>query len=84
MAFILQLLYFNFFYETRTRKNTWADEDLIRWHPRLAREQMQETVFNTIQDGVIVIDSDGVVQYANDAALGLIGPKSNDIGVTRL
>ena len=52
---------------------------------RLARERkMQETVFNTIKDGVIVIDSDGVVQYANDAALGLIGLKGNDIGVTRL
>ena len=52
---------------------------------RLARERkMQETVFNTIQDGVIVIDSDGVVQYANDAAQGLIGLKGNDIGVTRL
>ncbi len=52
---------------------------------RLARERkMQETVFNTIRDGVIVIDSDGVVQYANDAALGLIGLKGNDIGVTRL
>ena len=52
---------------------------------RLARERkMQETVFNTIQDGVIVIDSDGVVQYANNAALGLIGLKENDIGVTRL
>ena len=52
---------------------------------RLARERkMQETVFNTIQDGVLVIDSDGVVQYANDAALGLIGLKGNDIGVTRL
>ena len=52
---------------------------------RLARERkMQETVFNTIQDGVIVIDSDGVVQYANDAALRLIGLKVNDIGVTRL
>ena len=52
---------------------------------RLARERkMQETVFNTIQDGVIVIDSDGVVQYANDAALGLIGLKENDIGVIRL
>jgi PAS domain S-box-containing protein len=52
---------------------------------RLARERkMQETVFNTIQDGVIVIDSDGVVQYANDAALELIGLKENDIGITRL
>lgn len=52
---------------------------------RLARERkMQETVFNTIQDGILVIDSDGVVQYANDAALRLIGLKENDIGVTRL
>ena len=52
---------------------------------RLARERkMQETVFNTIQDGVLVIDSDGVVQYANDAASGLIGLKENDVGVTRL
>lgn len=52
---------------------------------RLARERkLQETVFNTIQDGILVIDSDGVVQYANDAALSLIGLKENDIGVTRL
>lgn len=52
---------------------------------RLARERkLQETVFNTIQDGILVIDSDGVVQYANSAALGLIGLKENDIGVTRL
>jgi PAS domain S-box-containing protein len=52
---------------------------------RLARERkMQETVFNTIQDGILVIDPDGVVQYANDAALAMIGLKENDIGVTRL
>lgn len=52
---------------------------------RLARERkMQETVFNTIQDGILVIDTDGIVQYANDAALTLIGLKENDIGVTRL
>ncbi|MGJ8649311.1 MAG: two-component system sensor histidine kinase NtrB [Opitutaceae bacterium] len=52
---------------------------------RLARERkMQETVFNTIQDGILVIDSDGVVQYANEAASGIIGLKSSDIGVTRL
>ncbi len=52
---------------------------------RLARERkLQETVFNTIQDGILVIDSDGVVQYANSAALSLIGLKENDIGVTRL
>ena len=36
---------------------------------RLARERtLQETAFNTIQDGIIVIDSDGIIQYANDAA----------------
>ncbi|MGZ0655227.1 sensor histidine kinase [Coraliomargarita sp. W4R72] len=52
---------------------------------RLARERkMQETVFNTIHDGILVIDSDGVVQYANNAALALIGLKENDVGVTRL
>lgn len=52
---------------------------------RLARERkMQETVFNTIEDGILVIDTDGIVQYANDAALTLIGLKENDIGVTRL
>lgn len=52
---------------------------------RLARERkLQETVFNTIQDGVLVIDSDGIVQYANDAGLSIIGLKANDIGVTRL
>jgi PAS domain S-box-containing protein len=52
---------------------------------RLARERkMQETVFNTIQDGILVIDPEGVVQYANNAALSIIGLKENDIGVTRL
>lgn len=52
---------------------------------RLARERnLQETVFNTIRDGILVIDSDGVVQYANEAALNLIGLKENDVGVTRL
>lgn len=52
---------------------------------RLARERkLQETVFNTIQDGILVIDSDGVVQYANDAGLMIIGLKDSDVGVTRL
>ena len=52
---------------------------------RLARERkLQETIFNTIQDGILVIDADGVVQYSNDAASGIIGLKQNDIGVIRL
>lgn len=52
---------------------------------RLARERkLQETVFNTIQDGILVIDTDGIVQYANDAAHRIIGLKKNDIGTARL
>ena len=52
---------------------------------RLARDRkLQETVFNTIQDGIIVIDADGIVQYANEAAFGLIGLKKDAIGHTRL
>lgn len=52
---------------------------------RLARDRkLQETVFNTIQDGILVIDSGGVVQYANDAACGIIGLKEADVGVVRL
>jgi len=52
---------------------------------RLARERkMQETVFNTIKDGIIVIDTEGVVQFANAAAQTLIGLKPNDVGVARL
>jgi len=52
---------------------------------RLARERrMQETVFNTIQDGIIVIDTDGVVQFANAAAKTMIGLKAEDVGVVRL
>ena len=36
---------------------------------RLARERaMLESVFNTLQEGVLVIDADGAIEYANDAA----------------
>ncbi len=52
---------------------------------RLARDRkLQETVFNTIQDGIVVIDSEGIVQYANQAAFDLIGLKKDAIGNTRL
>lgn len=52
---------------------------------RLARERtLQETVFNTIQDGILVIDSEGVIQYANEAARPMIGLKASDIGNIQL
>ena len=48
---------------------------------RLARERkLQETVFNTIQDGILVIDSAGIVQYANEAARALIALRERDVG----
>jgi signal transduction histidine kinase len=48
---------------------------------RLARErQLQETVFNTIQDGILVIDSSGIVQYANEAARTLIALDEKNVG----
>lgn len=52
---------------------------------RLARDRkLQETVFNTIQDGILVVDSESVVQYANKAAFDLVGLKEDAIGKIRL
>ena len=43
---------------------------------RLARERaMLDTVFNTLQEGVLVITADGEIDYANDAAARMIGFK---------
>ncbi len=41
---------------------------------RLARERnLLETVFNTIQEGILVITPSGVIEYGNEAAARLIG-----------
>jgi two-component system, sporulation sensor kinase E len=41
---------------------------------RLARERaLFEQIFKTLQEGVLVIDGDGAIEYANDAAERLIG-----------
>jgi len=43
---------------------------------RLARERaLLDTVFNTLQEGVLVITADGEIDYANHAAAQLIGFK---------
>lgn len=43
---------------------------------RLARERaLLESVFNTLQEGVLVIDAEGIIEYANEAAARLIGWK---------
>jgi len=50
---------------------------------RLVRERsMLEAVFNTLQEGVLVIDAGGVIEYANEAAAHLIGLKEPAAGET--
>lgn len=52
---------------------------------RLARERkLLETVFNTLREGVLVIDRHGVIEYANEAASRLIGLKDDEIGEVTL
>ena len=52
---------------------------------RLARErELLEKVFNSIQDGILVLDSDGTIQYANRPSLDLVGLDESDIGFTVL
>ena len=46
---------------------------------RLAQEKgFLETVFNAIQEGIIVTDSKGRITYLNDAACGLFGLEAGE------
>jgi two-component system, sporulation sensor kinase E len=51
---------------------------------RLAKERaLYEQVFKTLQEGVLVISADGLIEYANEAAHGLIGlPGDGLVGQT--
>lgn len=52
---------------------------------RLARErELLEKVFNSIQDGILVLDHDGTIQYANRPSLELVGLDESDVGYTVL
>jgi PAS domain S-box-containing protein len=47
---------------------------------RLARERgLFEEIFNNLQEGVLVIDPDGVIEYVNDSAHRLIGLSEDEI-----
>src|SRR5215475_14188398 len=47
---------------------------------RLARERgLFEAVFNTIREGILVIDVDGEIEYANEAASRLIGVREGGL-----
>lgn len=52
---------------------------------RLARERdLLETVFQTIREGVLVIERSGLIHYANPAASRLLGLHSQELGRTNL
>lgn len=48
---------------------------------RLIKERsLQETVFNALQEGVLVVEASGLIGYANQSACELIGLKEDEIG----
>lgn len=48
---------------------------------RLARERaLLEAVFNTIEEGILVINAAGIIEYANAASTRLIGLAQADVG----
>lgn len=52
---------------------------------KLARERgLLETVFNAALEGILVIDDDGVVEFANSSAQRLIGLKEHEVGEANL
>ena len=54
-------------------------EEVQNYFLRLAQEKgFLETVFNAIQEGIIVTDSKGRITYLNDAACNLFGIDAND------
>src|ERR1022692_3504158 len=54
-------------------------DEVQNYFLRLAQEKgFLETVFNTIQEGIIVTDSNGRITYLNDAACELFGLQNED------
>jgi len=54
-------------------------EDVQNYFLRLAQEKgFLETVFNAIQEGIIVTDSKGQITYLNEAACGLFGLEAGE------
>ncbi len=52
---------------------------------KLARERAYlETVFNTALEGILVVDEEGEVQYANESGKRMIGLSDNEIGTSLL
>src|SRR5665213_2413497 len=62
------------------RLDTLDSVNLANLVQRLARERgLFETIFNTLQEGVLVVDSAGQIEYANDSAHGLVGLSGDEL-----
>ncbi len=62
------------------RLDTLDSVNLANLVQRLARERgLFEEIFNTLQEGVLVISADGAIEYANAAAHQLIGLGEDDL-----
>jgi two-component system, sporulation sensor kinase E len=62
------------------RLDTLDSVNLANLVQRLARERgLFEEIFNTLQEGVLVIDADGAIEYANAASHRLIGLGEDDL-----
>ena len=52
---------------------------------RLARERgLLEAVFNTVREGILVVDEHGVIEYSNHSARRMIGLKESEVGSATL
>jgi PAS domain S-box-containing protein len=61
------------------RLDTLDSVNLANLVQRLARERgVFEEIFNTLQEGVLVIRDDGAIEYANDSAYRLVGLGGED------
>src|SRR5438093_12187546 len=61
------------------RLGRMGPEEVQNYFLRLAQEKgFLETVFNAIQEGIIVTESNGRITYLNDAACGLFGLAAAD------
>src|SRR4051812_48549592 len=62
------------------RLDTLDSVNLTNLVQRLARErELFEDIFNTLQEGVLVISADGKIEYANNAAHRLIGLRQDEL-----
>ena len=52
---------------------------------RLVRERrLLNTLFNTLREGILVVDAEGIILYANGAAGELVGCKQSNVGTMSL